>query len=345
MEKIRLGVVGLVHDHVWGLLNEFKELKEAEIVAAADKNKPLLQKAKDLFGLSSTYEDYIAMFSREKLDAVLVCTENSRHADVVEAASESGLHVIMEKPMSADFTQAKRIVSASEKYGTKVMVNYPTTWSPGVQLVYKMMRGGDIGELHHMRFRAAHSGPKEIGCSEYFYNWLYDSELNGAGAFMDYCCYGVNLALWFLGKPRSVTATAGTLARRYLTVDDNAILLMEYAGALGVAEASWSQVGRYPIHGPILNGLHGTLLVEEDGKVRFVKVKERGNYRDLVEEMIDPPPLPIGLRNGPEYFIKCILEDNHLEPPVDAKFNVDVQEVLEAGLRSAKEGRRVFLPI
>ncbi|MEM2930434.1 MAG: Gfo/Idh/MocA family oxidoreductase [Thermoproteota archaeon] len=344
MKKIRLGVAGLVHDHVWGLLKEFGELEEIEIIAAADRNKPLLQKVKDLFNLS-TYEDYEAMFSKEKLDAVLVCTENGRHADVVESASEKGFHVIMEKPMSADFAQAKRIVSASEKHGTKVMVNYPTTWSPAVQLAYRMVKNGDIGRVHHVRFRAAHSGPKEIGCSEYFYSWLYDRELNGAGAFMDYCCYGVNLALWFLGKPKSVVATFGTLARPYLTVDDNAILLMEYGDAFGVAEASWSQVGKYPIHGPILNGLHGTIVVEEDGKMRFVRVREEGNFRNMTEEVIDPPQLPLGLRNGPEYFTRCILDEKPLEPPVDARFNLAVQEVLEAGLISAKEGRRIVLPI
>jgi len=345
MKKIRLGVAGLVHDHVWSLLKEFKELEHVEIKAAADKNKPLLQKVKDIFGVSSTYEDYETMFDREELTAVLVCTENSRHADVVEIASEKGIHVIMEKPMSANLAQAKRIVSASEKYGTKVMVNYPTTWSPGIQLAYEIVKKGEIGKVHHIRFRAAHSGPKEIGCSEYFYSWLYNRELNGAGAFMDYCCYGVNLALWFLGRPKSVVATFGTLARPYLTVDDNAIILMEYTDAFGVAEASWSQVGKYPIHGPILNGLHGTIVVEEDGKVRFVRVREEGDFKNVVEEVIDPPLLPLGLRNGPEYFVRCILDDKPLEPPVDAKFNLGVQEVLEAGLISAKEGRRMILPI
>jgi len=157
MEKMGLGIAGLVHDHVWSLLKEFKELEHVEIKAAADKNKPLLQKVKDIFGVSSTYEDYETMFDREELTAVLVCTENSRHADVVEIASEKGIHVIMEKPMSANLAQAKRIVSASEKYGTKVMVNYPTTWSPGIQLAYEIVKKGEIGKVHHIRFRAAHS--------------------------------------------------------------------------------------------------------------------------------------------------------------------------------------------
>jgi len=342
---LRLGVVGLVHDHVWGLLREFRELKGVEIVAAADRNRPLLVKAKESFGPAQVYEDYEQMLMKEKLDAVLACTENSRHAEVVEAACEKGLHVMMEKPMSATLAQAERIVKASERHGMKVMVNYPTTWSPGVQLARSMVNEGAIGDLHHVRFRAAHAGPKEIGCTEYFYNWLYDRALNGAGALMDYCCYGVNLALWFLGRrPRSVTGITGTFARTYLSVDDNAILLMEYGDALGVAEASWSQVGRHPAHGPILNGLDGSLMVDEEGKVHLTRVKQKGNYRDVRSETMEPPAPREGWRNGPEHFVTHLLEDRPLEPPVDAGFNRDVQEVLEAGLRSAEEGRRITLP-
>jgi len=339
-----LGIVGFAHDHVWGLLRQFKSVREIQLVAAADKNRSLLQKARKEFGTKVAYSNYSDLIEKEAIDAILLCTENSRHAEVVEAASEKGIHVIMEKPMSADFAQAKRIVKASEKHGIKVMVNYPTTWSPGVQLAYRMVKEGKIGSLHHVRFRAAHSGPKEIGCPRYFYDWLYDEELNGAGAFMDYCCYGANLALWFLGRrPKSVIAFAGTLAREYLNVDDNAIVVMEYNNAIGVAEASWSQVGTYPIHGPILNGLYGTIATEENEKVHFIRLREKGNYRDVVSKVIDPPRPPEGWRSGPQYFVKHVMEDKPLEPPISARFNLGVQEVLEAGLRSAKKGKRVAL--
>lgn len=342
---MRLGVVGLVHDHVWGLLKEFGDIEGVDIAAASDRNGQLLKKAKEGFKIPEVYDDYAEMLRSERLDAILLCTENSKHADVVESAAERGLHVMMEKPMSANLAQAERIVKASDRHGTKVMVNYPTTWSPGVQMAHRIVREGAIGEVHHVRFRAAHAGPKEIGCTDYFYNWLYDGELNGAGAFMDYCCYGVNIALWFLGRPRSVVAVTGTFARKYLTVDDNAVVLMEYGDALGVAEASWSQVGKYPIHGPTLNGLYGSLLVDEDGKVFLTKVKAKGDFRDTATEVIDPPPPPDGLRNGPDYFTRCVLDDKLIGPPIDAKFNRDVQEVLEAGLASSREGRRIPLPI
>ncbi|MEM3590495.1 MAG: Gfo/Idh/MocA family oxidoreductase [Candidatus Bathyarchaeia archaeon] len=344
--KYKLGIAGLVHDHVWGLLNQFKDTGKVEIEAAADLNPPLLERAKELFGVNKIYTDFSRMLKESDLDLILLCTENSRHADVVEAAAEKGVHVIMEKPMSANLEQAERIVRAAEKHGIKVMVNYPTTWSPAIQQAYKMVKEGRIGEIFHIRFRGAHAGPKEIGCSPYFYTWLYNKELDGAGALMDYCCYGVNLSLWFLGRmPQSVVGVMGTLARTYLEVDDNAVIIMDYKNAFGIAEACWSQVGSYPIHGPIINGVDGSLVVEEDGKLHFYSVKVKGNYRDISHEVIEPPQPPKGLRNGPEYFLECIEKDIKIGEPLNVEFNRNVQEVLEAGLRSALEGRRIYLPL
>ncbi|MEM1581710.1 MAG: Gfo/Idh/MocA family oxidoreductase [Candidatus Bathyarchaeia archaeon] len=344
--QYKLGIVGLVHDHVWGLLNQFKDIEKVKIEAAADANLPLLEKVKALFGVSKIYTDFSEMIDKNNLDLILLCTENSRHADVVEAAAEKGIHVIMEKPMSANLEQAERIVRATEKRKIKVVVNYPTTWSPAVQHAYKMVKEGKIGDIFHIRFRGAHAGPKEVGCSPYFYTWLYNKELNGAGALVDYCCYGVNLSLWFLGRmPQSVIGIIGTLARTYLEVDDNAIVIMDYKNAFGVAEACWSQIGPYPIHGPIINGKDGSLVVEEDGKLHFYSVKTKGDYKNIESEIIEPITPPRGWRNGPEYIIECIEKDKEVEEPLNVKFNRNVQEILEAGLRSALEGRKICLPI
>ncbi|RJS84148.1 gfo/Idh/MocA family oxidoreductase [Candidatus Bathyarchaeota archaeon] len=344
--NLKLGIVGLVHDHVWGLLNQFNAIERVKIEAAADSNPPLLETVKTQFGVSKLYTDFLEMLSKEDLDAVLLCTENSRHADVVEAAAERGIHVIMEKPMAATLEQAERIVKSSEKYGIKVMVNYPTTWSPAVQQAYKMVKEDKIGDIFHIRFRGAHAGPKETGCSPYFYNWLYNKELNGAGAIIDYCCYGVNLSCWFLGDtPKSVIGVMGTLARTYLEVDDNAMIIMNYKNAWGIAEACWSQVGSHPIHGPIINGVNGSLIVDEEGRLHFYAVKKKGDYRDIQGEVLEPPMPPKGWRNGPEYFVERIEKDEEISDPLSVRFNRDVQEILEAGIHSAVEGKRINLPL
>jgi len=346
VRKLRLGVAGLIHDHVWGLLNQFIQIESITLVSAADPNEPLLDRASSQYGVKKLYHSYADMLEKEELDIVLICNENAKHADVVEIAAENGVHVIMEKPMSANLAQADRIVSCSEHSGIKVMVNYPTAWDPGIQYSYKVVKDGLIGRIFHVRYRGAHAGPKEVGCSPYFYEWLYNRELNGAGALMDYCCYGVNISLWFVGKmPMRVLASAKNLVRKYVQVDDNAIVLMEFDEAVGVAEACWSQVGPYPIHGPIINGSEGSIMVSDEGFIYLYRLTEPGNFRNPERRVITPPHPPVGRRNGPEYFVEKVLNDEEIEEPLSAKFNRGVQEVLEAALLSSETRTFVDLPL
>ncbi|HIE14748.1 TPA: Gfo/Idh/MocA family oxidoreductase [Candidatus Bathyarchaeota archaeon] len=336
--ELKIGVIGLVHDHVWEILEQFKDLPDAVITSVADVNPPLLSKVKEHCGVKKTYTNYEDLLKKEKVDAVLVYTENSRHAEITEAAAERGIHVMVEKPMAANLEQAERMFKASHRYGIKLMINYPTAWFPAMRYEYSLAKEGRIGKVYMVRYRAAHEGPKEIGCSPYFYEWLYNPELNGAGAFMDYCCYGANMCRWILGVPEKVTALGGTYVRDYLTVEDNAILLMGYPKAIGIAEASWSQIGEGipPRYTLILNGSEGVMAA---GKAAL-KVYTAENKR---WEELDVPPLEAGRRNGPEHFTRCILEDKPVDDLLSPLYNRDSQAILEAGLTSMKEERTVHL--
>lgn len=334
-DKLKVGVVGLVHDHVWGILDQFQKLKNAEVTCAADVNEPLLANVRKL-GVK-TYKSYDDLLAKEKMDAVIVYTQNSRHADITELAAEKGLHVMVEKPMGATLKQADRMLKASKKHGIKLMVNYATAWYPTFREAYKLAMEGSIGRLFQARYRAAHEGPKEIGCSPYFYEWLYDKDLNGAGAFMDYCCYGANMCRWILGVPEKATALGGTYVRDYLTVEDNAVLLMGYKKALGIAEASWSQIGEGvpPKYTLVINGSEGVIAAGQELRM-YSEQKKRW-------EKVEPPQLEKGRRNGPEHFITCIKEEKPFDDVVSAVYNRDAQAMLEAGLISMQEDRTVYL--
>lgn len=334
--KLGIGVIGLVHDHVWGVLDQFKAIEDVELRCAADVNEPLLEKVREL-GIKNTYSRYEDLLTKEKIDAVIVYTENSRAADVTQAAAEQGLHVMVEKPMAATLEQAQRMHRAAEKHGTRLMVNYPTTWHPPTKHACRLARQGIVGHVYQVWRRTGHEGPKEIGCSPYFYEWLYDAKLNGAGAFMDFCCYGVNLCRWILGVAEKATALRGTYVRDYLTVDDNAALLLGYKKAMGIIEGTWSQIGQgeptqYTF---VVRGSEGTIAV---GPSIQVYTSERKDW-----EKVEPAPLEVGAQNGPQHFVRCLMQDEDFEDTVSPSFNVDVQAMLEAGLISIRENRTVPL--
>lgn len=334
-QTFRVGVAGLIHDHVWGMLRWWKELADAELVAAADVNAPLREKVRTDFGLERTYASYTEMLDREELDIVLVTLDNAGTADAVEAAAAHGAHVMSEKPMAATLAQADRMIAACRRAKVELMINWPTAWSPAIQTMDRLIREGAIGEVHKTKYVAAHQGPREFGCTPYFYNWLYDPQLNGAGALIDYCCYGANLAAQWLGRPASVVGIMGTLVKPDFPVDDNAIIVAKYPHAFGVAEASWTQQASDGGANPSVFGSEGTLSVLGN-RVRFARLG-----RDA--ELIEPDRASPGRRNGAEYLVSCIQSGAPVEGMCSAATSRIAQEILQHGLESAQQGREIVL--
>ena len=334
----RVGFASLVHDHVWGELNHWKKLPNVEIVGCGDANAALRQQFKDATGCERTYDSWQELIETEELDIVQAASENSVAADIVEAAAAKGAHVITEKPMAARLSQANRMVDAAKKAGTQLLINWPTAWQPALVTMMTAIQSGDIGKPYYFKFRSAHNGPKEIGCSEYFWKWLYDEELNGAGALMDYCCYSADMNAFLFGLPKSVVGVRAVLVKDYPLPDDNAIILMKYDHAFGVAEASWTQTVGYATPNPVAYGSEGSIALS-GGQVILQRTGEKE------PATLEVKPLPEGSRNGPEYLVRCLEEGRHVEGMCSAEVSRNAQEILEAGRRSADEGREMTLPL
>jgi len=334
--KYRVGVASMVHDHVWGELKHWAELPNAEIVAAGDPNADLTDRIRAEYNVPHVYGTWQEMVEKEELDVVQAAAENSAGADIVEACAARGIHVISEKPMSATLAQAERMVRAAQSAGTLLMVNWPTAWAPTVQEMERRILGGDIGRVFYLKQRSAHNGPMEIGCSRHFWSWLYDEEKNGAGALMDYCCYSADMCARFLGLPEKVTGFRGTFVKDYPVPDDNAIILMKYASAFGVAEASWTQTVGYATPNPVAYGTEGSIAISGS------KVIIQNNGR---QNAIEAPPTLAPMTSGPEYLLHCLDTGAPIEGFCSMEISRNAQEILEAGKRSADTGQTLALPI
>ena len=84
---------------------------------------------------------------------------------------------------------------------------------------------GAVGDVFKVRYAGGHAGPREIGCSEIFCDWLYDAELNGAGALIDQGGYAATVCRWVLGRPGRVVAMGGRLTKTADVDVDNVVIL------------------------------------------------------------------------------------------------------------------------
>jgi predicted dehydrogenase len=339
-EPLRIGVLGLSHDHVWDNLPFLVAHEDAELVAAADPNAPLTARIAKEYGCK-TYASSSELLEKEQLDAVYIFSSNAEGAELAIQAMERRLHVLIEKPMAARLEQANRMMATAKEYGVKLVINWPFAWWPQLQKALAMVQEGEIGKLWAVKYRAAHAGPAELGCSEFFCKWLFDPELNGAGALMDYCCYGCVLSASLLGLPETVTGMTGGQVKEGLGVEDNALIAMKYPFGMSSAEASWTQIGKLTSYTTTFYGTKGTILVDP---------RTGGSLRMATEAQPEGIEVPVldsepSLQNSANQLVHVIRTDSEPWLLCNAKHSRDAQEIMEAGLRSAQSGQHQSLPL
>jgi predicted dehydrogenase len=333
-KKYRIGVLGLTHDHVWGHLPDVRAHERTELVAAADPHQELLGRVEGDFHCRP-YTRYETMLDSEQLDAVYVFADNAACPELTELAAVRKLHVLVEKPMAASQSGAQRMLKATRAANVRLMVNWPFAWRPQLQHALHLAKSGQLGDLWQVKYRAAHEGPRELGCSSYFCEWLYDAARNGpGGAFTDYCCYGALLARVLLGNPASVSAVGGRLIKTDIDVGDNAILLMKYPHALAVSEGSWTQIGKLTAYTTAIYGTRGTLFIEAGNEGRLLWADaEHPEGREVAV-----PQPPTAMRTATNHFVACLDSGEPFCDVCHEQHGHDAQAILEAGARSLRSG-------
>jgi predicted dehydrogenase len=348
MARLRVGVLGLSHDHVWGNLAALHAGEHGRLVAAADPDPQLRERFEKLYGGVATHETFDALLERRDLDAVVVFSDNRTSAALGVRALERRLPVMIEKPMAADLAGARALLHAGRAAGVPLMVNWPTAWRPALRHGLVLAADGMAGEPTQLSHRGGHAGPREFGCSPQFCDWLYDPRRNGGGALVDYCGYGAVLCRLVLGRPEAVTAVTPPPRKSGLVAEDRAIAVLSYPRALGLLEASWMQIGGEPAFAMIVYGERGTLIVHQPRPTREGERVGGGRVQIVTAEgsrFVDPPPLPPDERDGPTHFLSRVAGGGALTPFCAADVGADVQEVIAAAQLSSATGRRVELPL
>lgn len=191
-KPIRVAIAGLVHDHVHGILAH-KDLNDIEIVGIAEPNRDLAERYSQRygFGLDIVYDNLEELLDETKPDAVAAFNSIYDHLAVVEICAPRGIHVMVEKPLAVNLEHAAQIERLAKENNIMVLTNYETTWYGSNHEAYRQIHYQDaIGEIRKVVVHDGHQGPKEIGVTSEFLEWLTDPVLNGGGAITDFGCYG-----------------------------------------------------------------------------------------------------------------------------------------------------------
>jgi predicted dehydrogenase len=315
------------------------QFKRGEVVIAGivETDQQLIARYKKSYQLPDSlfYNDLPTLIARTHPDAVLAYNSIVEHLGVVEICAPKGIPVMVEKPLATTVKDADRIAALAKQYHIQVLVNYETTWYDTNQQIFEMVNQDAIGAPRKMIVHDGHEGPKEIGCSPDFLNWLTDPVKNGGGAIRDFGCYGANLMTWLMHGQAPIAVTAVTHRIKpsiYPKVDDDATILLEYPDATGIIEASWNwpfSIKDWEVFGATgyLHALNNKQLLRRIKNTTDSVTVHPAIYRDNIPYLADV----LSGKTDPGNDLSSLPN------------NLIVVRILEAASRSAKEGKRIEL--
>ncbi len=338
---LRIGVAGLTHDHVNGIFGR-PDRGDIQLVGIAEPNKSLAERILKKHGLpmSLWYSSIEEMIEKTKPEAVAAFGSIYEHLGVVKACAPKGIHVMVEKPLAINMDHARQMETLAKKYSIQLITNYETTWYSTNHIAKEMLQQDQLGKLRKVVVHDGHEGPKEIGVSAEFLEWLTDPKQNGGGAVIDFGCYGANLITWLANGQRPTSVFAVTQQFKpdiYPSVDDEATIVLEYPGMQGIIQASWNwPFGRKDME---VYGATGYVISDNRSTIRTRLKGEKKEQRVTLSEREAPNDDPFAL-------LAAVVQKKITLPAFDLSSlenNMIVVEILEAAIQSAKTGKKIII--
>lgn len=254
--RIRLGMVGGGRGAFIGAVHRIASRidDQYELVAGAFSSDPekSAASAADL-GVARAYGSYEEMAIRESrrkdgIEAVAIVTPNHMHAPAALPFLKRGIHVILDKPLTATLSEAKKLAKAIEASSSVFALTHNYTGYPMVRQAREMIAAGELGEIRLVNVEYIQdwlSEPLEQTGQKQA-DWRTDPARSGAGGSTgDIGTHAFNLANFVTGltlDTLSADLQSFVPGRR---VDDNAFVKMRYtSGARGTLWCSQVAAGQ-----------------------------------------------------------------------------------------------------
>lgn len=344
-QALRVAVAGVSHGHSGWILGRTNR-NDIQLAGIYEKDTALAGKVARQYHIppQQVYHDLGQMLDAVKPQAVLAFGSVYSHREVVEACAPRGIHVMVEKPLAANLTDALVMDSLAKRYGIHLLTNYETSWYPTVAKTFQLLEDSSFtGHVRKVVIHDGHQGPQEIGCGPAFLSWLTDPVLNGGGALMDFGCYGANLMTRLMKNRVPVAVTAVTRQYkpdRYPKVDDDATIIVDYPDAQCIIQASWNwtfsrkDMEVYGDKGYIIAADKNTLLLRNRESA------------PAVTRHVTATDIPV--YEDPFLYLAAVVKGKETPPPYGLYAlpnNVLVLRILEAAKESARTGKKVLFTI
>ncbi|MGQ9683775.1 MAG: Gfo/Idh/MocA family protein [Anaerolineae bacterium] len=239
-----------------------------------------------------------------ELDAALIVTPHAYHHDQAKACLEAGLDVLLEKPMVMNAAEAQSLIRARDRTGRTLVVAFPGSLSPQINIARRLLRSGSLGSLLSISATVWQEwGPGTAG------TWRQQPELSGGGFLFDTGAHMLNtvadlagedfesVAAWLDNYGRPVDTLAAVMAR----LRSGALVTLHGCGeSMGCS----SEIYVFTSNAILRTGIWGErLTLQRRGRSRPRKVRvppSKGVWEQFLAvragRLPNPCPPEVGLR-------------------------------------------------
>lgn len=248
------------------------------------------QEAVKRLEIPTVYTDYRDLLRDSTIDAVLIASPHDLHLEHCLAAFEAGKHVLIEKPISRNLEEARKIIAAAEKAGSVAMLGFCERFTPEHAYIKQLLNNNALGRLlsarvdHYQNFKPAAT------------SWWRNAEKVGGGAVIGSGIHRLDLLRWYLGEPVCVYAKAVHTDKR-LGAEACAHAVIEFdSGVIANFSINWACYNYLYYEGLSISGEDGLVVTGPANKLGLAQV-DGGKLKDFT-----PPKCPTMY----EHFASCI---------------------------------------
>lgn len=285
MSVVRIGIIGV---GVMGSahVNSVKQLKNCELTALCDIDPKVLERYRES-GVE-LFSDSEALFASGKVDGVIISTPHYFHVPFALRAMEHGIHVLVEKPIAVQKSEAERLVAASKAHPElKLSAMFCLRRIPTNIKIKQLIESGELGAIRRINWIIT-----DWFRTQRYYDsgdWRASWRGEGGGVLINQCPHQLDLMQWFFGMPERVTAFMSFGKYHRIEVEDEVTAYLEYPdGATGVFVTS---TGEAPGTNRLEIAAERGRVILENGRLEFLRneVPVSEFCRNSTERFAMPP--------------------------------------------------------
>ena len=266
--KINLAVIGTGRMGSVHVANIVNKVPEANLVAVCDIRLDVAQAVADLWGITRVVQDYHELLADETIEAVLIATTTSTHAEVIKDCAKAGKHIFCEKPIALDLARIDEALEAVEQAGVKLQVGFNRRFDKNFQRVKEIVQSGELGRTCMLKIT---NRDPELPSKEFL-------RVSG-GLFLDMTIHDFDMAQFQIGEVTEVFATGSVLIDSELEEFgdlDTALITLKFAdGTIGSIDNSRQSVYGYDQRLEVFC-LEGTAMAENEKDNMVLKGNRQG---------------------------------------------------------------------